>query len=203
MTFAIFLVIAYLIGSIPFCLLLGKLKGVDIRRVGSGNSGATNLTRVAGPIYGLVGYILDAVKGLVVVSIFWNTPNAQLWQAVVVGLVAVIAHVFPIYTKKGGKGVATSGGVFLVFSFWGFLGALAVWLIVVGKTQYVSLGSVLAAASLPVIQLIRGNAWSEENIYITIFAFVLFMVIVFTHRENISRLKKGQENKINLKRKSA
>lgn len=202
MTFVIFLVIAYLVGSIPFCFLLGKLKGVDLNTVGSGNSGATNLTRAAGPLLGMIGYLLDAVKGMVVIWVFWLFSDAPTWQSVLVGLFSVVGHIRPLYTKKGGKGVATGGGVFALFSVWGFVIALVVWILVVARTQYVSLGSILAAAGIAVYQLVSGEAWADNNVYITLFSFLLFFIIIYTHRENIRRLLRGRENKISLKKKT-
>jgi len=191
--FAVLAVLAaYLLGAIPFGWLLGRLAGgLDVRRVGSGNIGATNVARSLGPWAGILTLALDVGKGAAAV---WGAGRitGQPGVAVAAGLAAVAGHVFPVYLRfKGGKGVATGLGAFLVLAPGATLGAGALFLVAVAMTRRVSAGSVLAAASLPVILLVCRAA---PNLILAGLASSL--LILFRHAENIRRLFSGSEPRI-------
>src|SRR4030095_3539302 len=148
------LILAYLLGSIPFGYLIVKLKsGSDIRQVGSGGTGATNVSRKAGKSAGVVTLALDALKGtLAVLAARWLTgESGTSWIVAGAAVLAVVGHCFPVWLKfKAGKGVATGLGVFLAIVPWAVLAAFALFVLIVWRTRYVSLGSICAAAFVPV-----------------------------------------------------
>jgi len=181
---------AYLLGSIPTGLLLGKLYGIDVRQEGSGNIGATNLYRTVGRRVGVLTLVGDCLKGFVpVLAAHYYAPAMDL--AAWVGLAAFCGHVFSVFLRfKGGKGVATALGVFLALSPLAVVIALAVFLVLVLKWRYVSLGSVAAAAVMPLaVYVLHG---SRAMLVVT--ALVAVIVIV-RHHANIKRLVDGTENK--------
>jgi len=181
---------AYLLGSIPTGLLLGKACGIDVRREGSGNIGATNLYRTLGRKVGVLTLIGDCLKGLVpVLAAHYYAPATDL--AAWVGLAAFCGHVFSVFLRfKGGKGVATALGVFLALSPLAVAISLAVFLVLVLKWRYVSLGSVAAAAVMPLaVYVLQG---SRAMLLVT--ALVAVIVIV-RHHANIRRLVDRTENK--------
>ncbi|MEZ6193092.1 MAG: glycerol-3-phosphate 1-O-acyltransferase PlsY [Phycisphaerales bacterium] len=204
---------SYLVGSIPFGLLIGFTRGVDIRKSGSGNVGATNAGRVLGRKWGLICFVLDVLKGFGPTLAYGLSsglsglhPGDGGAQAVlgwlVVSAAAVFGHVFPVWLKfKGGKGVATGLGV--VLGFWpvltipGLIAGIA-WFVLVKITGYVSLASVAAACSLPVLAVVSGLCWQrgvgETATYAGV-GLVLAMLIVIRHRGNIQRLRAGTEPK--------
>jgi glycerol-3-phosphate acyltransferase PlsY len=203
------LVGAYLAGSVPFGLLLGRLKGVDIRQYGSGNVGATNAGRVLGRPWGIACFLLDVGKGLAPVLGYGlatgpteqgGAMGALGWLAI--GAAAVVGHVFPVWLKfRGGKGVATALGVLL--GYWPVLtvpGLVAglIWVAVVKATGYVSLASMVAAATLPVLAvasgLVLGLTAGEIAVFVGLTALLAGLVIV-RHRGNIARLRAGTEGK--------
>src|ERR1035438_10395994 len=146
-------VAAYVIGSIPFGMLLAKMfGGVDVRQAGSGNIGATNVARVAGPFPGVLTLALDGVKGAAAVWLAARfTSDNAMWM-IVAGLAALVGHCFPIWLRfRGGKGVATAAGMFLALCWPAALGAIGIFLLVVVFSRYVSLGSVAAAAAMPLL----------------------------------------------------
>lgn len=199
------LLTSYLLGAVPFSLLIGFTCGTDIREHGSGNTGATNLYRNTDAGAAIVGFILDVAKGWVPVFLvlqFGETvaglSGDTLYLVVgAVGLLAIIGHCFPVYLLfQGGKGVATSFGVFLGLSPVVTGMAFLIWFLVVAVTRYVSLGSLIAAASFPIwFYLIH-----EEPLGIyryLLFASVMAAGIIWgRHHENIGRLWKGEESKI-------
>ncbi len=215
MGWAIWLAGSYLLGSVPFGLLIGLAKGVDIRQSGSGNVGATNAGRVLGKSWGLLCFVLDVFKGLGptlgygiwagLAGITTTTPgngtlNALAWMAVAAA--AVFGHVFPIWLKfKGGKGVATGLGVLL--GFWPVLtlpgvAAGLIWVAMVKLKGYVSLASVVASGVLPILAVISGLCWKREPGEIAVYAgvcAVLAILIAVRHRGNLSRLRAGTEPK--------
>lgn len=195
--FLIIIIFAYLIGSITFGSIVAKSKGVNLSKIGSGNIGATNVSRALGWKYGLLVVLLDAFKGSLPVLVGYLL-GLHGWQAVVIGAAAVFGHLCPIFLKfkGGGKGVATATGVFLVFSPWGLLIALAAFVIAVIFTRYVSFGSMLGAETVLVYQLLIPSPWIGNNLPTTILSLVLLVAIIYRHRSNISRLWQGQENKI-------
>lgn len=181
---------AYLLGSIPTGLLLGKLYGIDVRTQGSGNIGATNLYRTVGRKVGIWTLIGDCLKGFLPVMLAWQLGLGEPLQAWI-GLAAFCGHVFSIFLLfKGGKGVATALGVYLGLAPLAVLGALAVFIIFVAIWRYISLGSVVAAAVMPLIIFFRPH--SNELLIAT--ALISTLVIV-KHHTNISRLLAGTETK--------
>lgn len=197
MQIAIWLVGAYLVGGIPFGFLIGKMRGVDLRTVGSKNIGATNVFRTVGKKWGLIAFACDVLKGLVP-TLF--APEAiALW----VGIACVVGHMLTPYMKfKGGKGVATAFGM-LIGLIPGMVGAaFAIFAVVFALSHYISLGSCTAAAFLMVaiwfpILGTRGAEDLPQCILVTLIA----AFIIFKHRSNIGRLLKGTENKIFLFKK--
>ncbi|MDR0932152.1 MAG: glycerol-3-phosphate 1-O-acyltransferase PlsY [Victivallales bacterium] len=192
---------SYLIGAIPFGYLIGRLHGIDIRTVGSGNIGATNVTRSVGKIQGKICFFLDFLKGalpVVLVNSTFEHDTANL--ALVAGLATIIGHVFPIYLKfKGGKGVATAAGVALALAPYPLLIAVLIWLLTFLTTRYVSLASIVAAASLPLVAaLFLGLNFATPFPLAgsTVFFFALIaLMAILRHVANIKRLLNGTESR--------
>ncbi|VWL85437.1 glycerol-3-phosphate 1-O-acyltransferase PlsY [Oceanivirga miroungae] len=185
----LFIFLAYLVGSIPFSLILGLIfVKKDVRKEGSGNVGSTNAARVLGYKIGLATLVLDVSKG------FIPTYIASLYDpnlAILVGLFAILGHVFPIYLKfRGGKAVATTIGVFLAIFPKGILIALVVFLLIFMLTKYVALASMSMAISLPIIAYSLGS--SLNMIYFSLFIAIL---IVYRHKSNIKNLLTKKEDK--------
>ena len=195
--------ISYLAGSIPSAYIAGKLGGVDLRKHGSGNLGATNVARVLGTKIGAIVFIADLLKGFLPVYLlprYTETLRPELW-ALVFGVAAIVGHVKPIFLlgKGGGKGVATASGVFLALAFVPMLIAEVVWIVVFYFSRYVSLASLVGAAVLPVAILI----WSRDPRSPVFIASVVIALFVFwTHRANIGRLRRGEEHRF-VKKESA
>lgn len=186
----IFVIGAYLIGSIPTGLLLGKAFGVDIRTTGSGNIGATNVYRTLGRKVGVMTLVGDCLKGLIPVLVAKHLGLPDLGLAAI-GLAAFLGHVYTVFLGfKGGKGVATALGVFLGLSPLSVLLALAVFVGVLLKWRYVSLGSIVAAAAMPVIVAVL-----DQRLIMVAVTAVISCVVIQKHRENIRRLQAGTENK--------
>ena len=187
----VWILLSYLLGSIPVGLLLSRLKGRDPRKVGSGNIGATNVMRTAGKTMGIVTLLGDAMKGFLPtwLAIKWGLPAPVVAAA---GLAAFLGHLFPVYLRfKGGKGIATSVGIFLALSPVAllvviiiFAGLLAIW-------RYVSLGSLVGAALMPCLLLFLKAP--VEYVFLCIIIAVLIFV---KHWDNIRRLRAGTENRI-------
>ncbi|HEY5522700.1 MAG TPA: glycerol-3-phosphate 1-O-acyltransferase PlsY [Desulfuromonadaceae bacterium] len=181
---------AYLIGSIPTGLLLGKAYGIDVRREGSGNIGATNLYRTVGRKVGIITLIGDCLKGLLPVLLVKASslpPEFAAW----VGLAAFCGHVFPVFLKfKGGKGVATALGVFLALAPLAVAIAIALFAVLMFLCRYVSLGSISAAAAMPLAVYLLG-----ESRTVTVVTLVIAAIVIIRHHENIKRLLSGTENK--------
>ncbi len=202
---AIVAIIAYLIGSINFSVILSKkMAGFDLRDKGSGNAGTTNVLRTVGKKAAIITLICDILKGVVaiLIAILANklvegSNGALLVQFA--GVAVILGHTFPIFFKfKGGKGVATSLGV-LIMSNWQIgLICLVFALILIALTQMVSVGSIAAAILYPVLTLFIPQNYIIPGNYL-IYSVVLAVIIVFNHRENVKRLLKGTENKISFK----
>lgn len=214
---AIWIVIAYLSGSVPFALLIGLAKGVDIRTQGSGNVGATNCGRVLGKKWGILCFICDVLKGMMPVLTAglvtgWSAgassgelTSTQAWLWLAVAVAAVLGHVFPIWLKfKGGKGVATGLGVLL--GFWPILTvpglvALGVWAAFILTTRYMSLSSIMAAMSLPIVLVVIAMVNGQPIIDLVPFIIVTVLLaglVVARHRSNIGRLRHGEEKRLNI-----
>ncbi len=196
------LILAYLLGSIPFGYLIIRLRsGADIRETGSGGTGATNVSRKAGKAAGVVTLALDALKGAAaVLAARWLTgETGTSWVIAAAAALAVIGHCFPVWLKfKAGKGVATGLGVFMAITPWAVMAALAVFIVIVWRTRYISLGSIIAAAFIPLWVLLI-HMWVEP---VSDFApklaalCAVSAVIIFKHSENIRRLMAGNENTV-------
>jgi acyl phosphate:glycerol-3-phosphate acyltransferase len=194
---------AYLLGSIPFGLLLGKLLGVaDVRKEGSGNIGATNVARVAGPVAGILTLLLDAGKGALAVFLAGRfSSESALWM-MIAGFCALMGHCFPIWLRFcGGKGVATAAGVFLVLCPLACLGAVVLFVLVVIYWRFVSLGSISAAAAMPLLVYFF---WAPHHAppYSIIFgSWAAALLIIYKHDANIQRLVQGDEPKFSFDKK--
>ena len=196
---AVALVASYLLGSIPAAYLAGKSRGMDLRKHGSGNLGATNVIRVLGTKIGLLVFAFDMAKGALPVIFFprWVPAETILGGATVVailcGIAAIVGHVRPIYLKfgRGGKGVATAGGVVLALAPVQTLLALLVFAVVLLSSGFVSLGSLTSAAMLPVLLGITVGPRSPVFAISVIIALFVF----WTHRANIVRLRNGEEHR--------
>lgn len=195
------LILAYLLGSIPFGYLIVRLRsGADIRQTGSGGTGATNVSRKAGKAAGVITLALDALKGAAAVLVArWLMGEAGTsWVVAGAAVLVVVGHCFPVWLKfKAGKGVATGLGVFLTIAPWAVLAAAAVFLVIVWRTRYVSLGSIIAAAFIPLWVLLM-HVWIEPvSDFGPIIAALCAVaaLIIARHAENIRRLMAGEENK--------
>jgi glycerol-3-phosphate acyltransferase PlsY len=186
---------AYLLGSIPFGLVLSKLFGAgDVRKAGSGNVGATNVARVAGPLAGIVTLALDGAKGAAAVWLAARFANESATWMTVAGLAALIGHCFPVWLRfRGGKGVATAAGMFLVLCPLAGLGAIGVFILVVILWRYVSLGSIAAAAAMPMLIYFLWAPHHAPPLMVTFGAFAAAMLVVYKHDANIQRLVEGRE----------
>ena len=180
---------AYLLGSIPFGYVLPRLlRGDDVRRHGSGNVGATNVWRVYGLSLGLPVAVLDVLKGLVPASLgLWLGGD---WVGVLAGAAAMLGHARPVYLgfSKGGKMVATAGGVALALAPFAALGCAVVWIAVFALTRYASLASMVAAVALPVLCLALGSSWP-----VVAFTALAAVGVLALHRQNVRRLLTGTE----------
>lgn len=201
--------LAYLYGSVPFGFLAAKLiRGVDIRTMGSGNIGATNAARALGFKFFPLILLLDVSKGLLpTLAARMLAPQGAFSPAplaVGTGLAAILGHIFPVYLGfKGGKAVATGAGVFLVLSPWAVLVAAAVWAVVFAASRYVSLASVCAAAALPVSVWALHREPFGAGRYVTGFAVLGGLLVIWRHRANIGRLLSGTEHKVGRPRPPA
>jgi acyl phosphate:glycerol-3-phosphate acyltransferase len=191
------IVLAYLLGSTPTAYLAGRaLGGIDLRQHGSGNLGATNVYRTLGAAAAVAVLLLDAAKG--VLPVVWfprvlHLAGSPGW-AIAFGIAAIMGHVRPYggWFKGGGKGVATAGGVFLGLAPLPFTIALAAFVLVVALTRYVSLGSLVAAAVLPLVMAARDRAPTP----LVVVSAALCGFVVWTHRSNIDRLRRGEESRL-------
>jgi glycerol-3-phosphate acyltransferase PlsY len=209
----ILLPVAYLVGAIPFGLLVGLARGIDVRKAGSGNIGATNVGRLLGGKFFALVFILDWLKGLLPVLaagfvlgfVAGDSLTYLLWLGV--GFAAIAGHMFSVFLKfKGGKGVATSAGVLLgLFPYftWAGLIAVAVWAVVFFAKRIVSLASIVGAGVFPIAYLALALLlkWDPFGVQwpLLLFAFVIGGLIVFRHRSNIARLRAGTEARIGRK----
>ncbi len=203
--FILAIILSYLLGSIPVGLILSRsLKGIDIRRYGSGNFGATNIYRVVGPAAGIAVLILDMLKGIIPVTFFADFVLRNLTEydpvlvRLILGMASVCGHNWTIFLKfKGGKGVATTAGALLGLSIeMPCLGLIAgfclgVWVLVLLLSGFVSLASIIAAVSLPVFTLIFNQPFK-----LIFFSVAVCLFVVYRHKSNIRRLLRGEEKKL-------
>ena len=215
MIFIILIIGSYLLGSIPFALVIAKAHGKDLRSIGSGNIGATNLSRALGKKWAYFCFCLDVLKGLIpmLATMPFTTPLPTqsyaerivvLWLWLAVGCAAILGHIFPIYIKfKGGKGVATSFGVAL--GLWPYyticaIATFAVWAVVVLIWRYISLASIAASVAFPVALILTialSTSWDFANLWpLLTAATAIPLMVILRHRENIKRLIAGTESKV-------
>jgi acyl phosphate:glycerol-3-phosphate acyltransferase len=197
--------IGYVCGSLPFGLWLGRgLRGVDVRTMGSGNLGATNVYRSLGRGIGIATLALDLAKGALPVALVPAGPIGAAFPggvavcAIAVGLGAILGHVFTFLAGfRGGKGVATAAGVVLALAPWATLICLAIFVVTVALTRFISVGSILASAAFPVAVALL----SPLGIHQPVFAFgvAVAALLIWRHRDNIGRLKRGEERRFSLK----
>lgn len=191
MTAAAWIIGAYLLGSIPTGLLLGKLYGIDVRQEGSGNIGATNLYRTVGRKVGIWTLIGDCLKGFIPVILAWKLAGLAEPMQAWIGLAAFCGHVFSVFLLfKGGKGVATALGVYLALAPLAVLGALLVFILLVAVWRYISLGSIIAAAAMPVMIYFRPHTTE-----LLIATALISAIVIIKHHTNIKRLVEGSESK--------
>lgn len=201
------LITAYLIGSIPTAVWWGKrYYGIDVREFGSGNAGATNTFRVLGKKAGIPVLIIDIIKGTAAVSLVYLSPfifdtNQFVNLELGLGIAALLGHVFPVFAGfRGGKGVATILGVVICLTPLTSVLVLSVFLLVLIATRYVSLSSMVAGLSFPFfLNIVLKN----ENQILMIFSIFVAVLLILTHKKNISRLLKRQESQVNLFAKKA
>jgi len=214
--------VAYVVGSIPFGYLIVRFtQDADVRESGSGGTGATNVSRRAGKIAGVLTLLLDALKGAAAIAIArtllglsvidWSASvslasssyigvqetGAAYWWVAAAAVAAIAGHIFPVWLKfRGGKGVATGVGVFLMWSPLAIVAAGVIFVLIVWQTRYVSLGSIIAAASIPILMVVLHFLWPSKFLIPTLAAACAgSMLIIFAHRQNIERLLSGTENK--------
>jgi len=201
--FLILIIFGYLLGSIPWGYLISRAKGIDIRKIGSGNIGSTNVIRALGTKWGLLVAILDFIKGAIpaYLAINFLTPHRYIagpdWPIALVAFTPVLGHIFPVWLGfKGGKGVATTLGVLFILLDWKILlPLLFAWLLVLVISQISSFSNILMMAFLPLALWI-----SSFSLAYFILGLALFALIWWAHRENLKRIKEDREPKINLKK---
>ena len=198
---------SYLLGSIPFGYLAGRLEGIDIRQAGSGNVGATNVVRVLGKGYGYPVFALDVLKGFAAVKIAmlmapggppeWNSPEMF---GILAAVSSVLGHLYPPWLKfRGGKGVATSAGALLALTPVATLIGAAIWIIVFWLTRYVSLASITAAIVLPIVILLVSSRDQNKGKLLVYASACVAVVVIWRHRSNVSRLMRGAEPRFTRK----
>ena len=208
--FILAILIGYLLGSIPSGVIVGHFYGIDVRQSGSGKTGATNVLRNAGWKAGLIVVVADALKGaipvLIAQHVIWlpKDPTTTAWMATLAGLAAVLGHTYPLYVGfKGGRGVATTGGMALALSLPAALLALVIFILPVVITRYVSLGSIVGASLLPFIYLGGVAIWTHKVDGATWATFAALFVAAITidvlHRDNIERIMNGTERRLGEK----
>ena len=202
--YSLFVAGSYLLGAVPFGLLIGKCYGIDIRKTGSCNIGATNVTRSVGKTAGKVCFFLDLLKGAVPAAVAqWCYPEVPL-LALGCGAAAILGHIFPVYLKfKGGKGVSTAAGVALALAPLPLLCAFVVWVATFFISRYVSLASIAAAVALPVFAAVFklvdvGTPTAKAPLTLGFFIAAALLTVV-RHRENIKRLLAGTESRFEKK----
>ena len=199
LTHIFILIGAYSFGSIPFSVIVGYMfAGVDVRKTGSGNAGATNVYRVAGLPAAIIAGLLDALKGVLPVLVAKMLLPNEEWLQIASGLAAVAGHIFPVFAGfKGGKGVNTLLGMFMVLLPIEMLICLGVFAVVFALTRIVSVGSMTAGVSLSVIALIEKYIMAKNMSVLLLSACVgVTLLVLFTHRANIRRLVRGEEKRL-------
>ncbi|UCF87475.1 MAG: glycerol-3-phosphate 1-O-acyltransferase PlsY [Nitrospiraceae bacterium] len=190
-----FIFVAYILGSVPFGVLVSRSKGIDIQKVGSGNIGATNVLRTLGKLPALITLLGDTLKGVAAIVMIRLFAGGEVIEGIA-GVAVVFGHMYSIFLSfRGGKGVATGFGVFAVYSPVSALVSITVWILTAFFLRYSSLAAITAFFSLPVVLAVSGA--SGVKIY---FAIVIAFLIILRHKKNIQRLVNGQETRIGEKR---
>jgi len=207
LSYALIAIAAYLLGSIPTGFLVARAKGIDIRKVGSGNIGATNALRVLGKPAGILVLLVDALKGWVAVRVVamliveqFSSADAlggnRVLAAILASVFAVLGHNYPCWLGfKGGKGIATSAGVLTALVPWALLIILSVWIVLFAVTRYVSIGSLAASATLPFATWLTTRDWT-----LTVVTGAMGALAIYKHKGNIQRLMNGTEPRIGAKK---
>jgi len=207
LSYALIAIAAYLLGSIPTGFLVARAKGIDIRKVGSGNIGATNALRVLGKPAGILVLLVDALKGWVAVRVVAMliveqfssadaTDGNRVLAAILASVFAVLGHNYPCWLGfKGGKGIATSAGVLTALVPWALLIILSVWIVLFAVTRYVSIGSLAASATLPFATWLTTRDWT-----LTVVTGAMGALAIYKHKGNIQRLMNGTEPRIGAKK---
>jgi acyl phosphate:glycerol-3-phosphate acyltransferase len=197
-------VTAYLLGSIPFGLLVVKaLGGPDIRAIGSGNIGAANVTRNAGKFAGILTLLLDAGKGYAAVWLAAHYSRGNIRWMMLAAVCAIVGHMFPVWLGfNGGKGVATGLGVFLPIAWQAVAAGIVLWLLVVIFWRYSSLGSISAAVALPLFVYLLYAPGHAPPEFVSLGTVVISVLVLIKHRPNIARLVAGEEPRLNFGRKN-
>ena len=204
MIFLLLVLTSYLLGSFPTAVWVGKIfHGIDIREYGSNNAGATNTFRVLGNSWGWIVLIIDISKGYVAATIplfltdfYLGFKDEVLIYQLIASFCVIVGHVFPVFANfRGGKGVATTLGIILAINLDTALISLAIFLIVFMLTSYVSLGAIIASVVVPFISFF---AMKEDARIMIIFSILVALIVLFSHRKNINRLMRGEENKMNF-----
>ena len=197
------IIISYLLGSISFSVIFSKkFAGFDVREKGSGNAGSTNVLRTVGKGVAALTLVCDALKGVlavviaILISKIWKDVDVEILKYIA-GLFAIIGHTYPVFFEfRGGKGVATALGVLLILNWKIGLICLVFALAIMVITKIVSIGSILAAILYPILIIFIG----EASFWCIVIAFLIALLVVFNHRENLKRLRNGEESKISLKK---
>jgi acyl phosphate:glycerol-3-phosphate acyltransferase len=195
--------LGYFFGSFPAGYFAGRLAGIDIRSAGSGNIGATNVLRVLGKRWGYPVFAVDALKGFAAVLLvkYWLAPGPYAeYLAILAAISSVAGHMFPIWLRfKGGKGVATSAGALFGLMPWAVPCVFLVWYIVFQISRYVSLASIVAAISLPIIVTLFARWKFIDTAALIYFSLLIMALVLWRHRSNFSRLLKGTEQRFSRK----
>jgi glycerol-3-phosphate acyltransferase PlsY len=194
---------AYLLGSIPFGLLLAKLfGGGDVRKAGSGNIGATNVARVVGPLAGILTLVFDTAKGMAAVWLADRVSGESAMWMVIAAFTVLLGHCYPVWLKfKGGKGVATALGVFLALCPLAAVSALLLFILCVAYWRYVSLGSVVAAAAMPLLVYFLWAPRHAPPLIIDLGTLAIALLVIYKHSGNLQRLRDGAEPRFSFSKK--
>lgn len=194
---------AYLLGSIPFGLLLARLfGGGDVRKAGSGNIGATNVARIVGPLAGILTLGFDTAKGTAAVWLAGRVTNQSAAWMMIAAFAVLLGHCFPVWLKfKGGKGVATSLGVFLALSPLAAVSALLLFILFVAYWRFVSLGSVAAAAAMPLLIYFLWAPRHAPPIVVNVGTLAIALLVIYKHDGNLQRLVEGTEPQFSFGKK--
>lgn len=198
MNYVIAFAVGFFAGAIPFGYIIARVRGIDIRKKGSGNIGFSNVFRIVGKGEGVLVLVFDVLKGLL--PVLYLSRSFGFYYGLIAGISAMLGHIFtPFLRFRGGKGVATGLGVFIGLAPISALFAFIVWLVIVFTSRYISLGSIIAACVLPIfIYFSKYLIRDEYNLFLVLFTILLCLLIIVLHRSNIKRLIAGNERKFSF-----